>query len=298
MRSKWIWVLALVVLVPAGRAAAQPSGKDLAGTWVVTTVSRDGRFSEDDQLVVAKLTFDGNTVTPSKTFGGFGFRGARSFKIDPATKPVMSFDIPDEAGKAPVVGICEVQNGTLKLAFRTMTDEKKPIERPVKFETKKDDGVASYVLVRESGPAAKAALNASSGRRSFHGTWIAEEAKLGGKKIPDEALKSIQFTITEDKQIEYKFGTGDKVGDKLEGKDKAEITITDSKSPTRIDFENNNKRELGIIELQQSPKDTTGRDDVLIICVDLSAIKRPGKFESLEGSDYMLIRLKRDNKPQ
>jgi uncharacterized protein (TIGR03067 family) len=110
---------------------------------------------------------------------------------------------------------------------------------------------------------------------SLEGTWLPSAAELGGKKFPDEVLKTIRLELKGD-QYTVTVGTQlDRGTCKLDptAKPKA-LDITGTEGP------NKGKTILAIYER---------RGDTLQICYDLSGESRPAEFKTTAGTRLFLV---------
>jgi uncharacterized protein (TIGR03067 family) len=114
----------------------------------------------------------------------------------------------------------------------------------------------------------------------LQGTWQAEKIIGRGKEIPAERAKLISFVI--------EGNTVKRLVNGVDSKDPVTIKIDTSKKPIQFDLMSSKQGDptmLGIYEID---------GDTLKWC--FSAKKRPEKFESGDGSDNMLIVMKRVKK--
>ena len=113
----------------------------------------------------------------------------------------------------------------------------------------------------------------------IQGTWKIDKAQMGGMDMPAD--------MRDNTKIEFK---GDKVIVRRSDRDDpAEFKVDSTKSPKTIDVtpkKEGEKTHAGIYKLD---------GDTLTICINHDET-RPTKFESPEGTQTMLLVLKRDKK--
>jgi len=116
------------------------------------------------------------------------------------------------------------------------------------------------------------------------GTWVGEKAVAGGKDLPVPD-GGISFTFTEDGKVMIKEG-------KREKPDSGTYKLDPKKDPAEIDLtpppdKKDDKTILGIYKVD---------GDTLTLCFGKESAERPTKFESPEGSKFIVITLKRAKK--
>ena|SRR5947209_5184092 len=111
--------------------------------------------------------------------------------------------------------------------------------------------------------------------KKFAGTWSVVSAVKGGKDAPENEIKDIRFIFSEDKMT---FKKGDET---KEGTFKIDAT----KKPRQIEVTIEGKSHPGIYKFE---------GDNLKMCVGHD--ERPTEFKSADGSQTMLIVLKREKK--
>src|SRR5262245_25978109 len=116
-------------------------------------------------------------------------------------------------------------------------------------------------------------------QKDIQGIWKIEKAVRGGKEMPAEEKDKVTLEFKDGKAIVHE-GNKDKP---------AEITLDPTTKPKNITIkpEGENKEHLGIYEL---------KGDTLKICFSREGTERPKEFKSEEGSEIMLIELKREKK--
>ncbi len=137
--------------------------------------------------------------------------------------------------------------------------------------------VASIVLLSLALPGR--ADDVKDEQKAHQGTWLIEEAELGGTKFPDEVRKMIKLVIDGDK---YTVTTG-------EGVDKGTVKLDPKTSPKSMDVmgtdgPNKGKTFLAIYELN---------GDTMKICYDLSGTARPKEFKTKQGTVLFLVTYKK-----
>jgi uncharacterized protein (TIGR03067 family) len=125
-----------------------------------------------------------------------------------------------------------------------------------------------------------AGTGGKDGDPAIQGTWLAATGELGGKKYPDEVLKTIKLVIKDDK---YTVTVGTKP-------DKGTLKVDPTAKPRSIDITgtegpNKGKTILAIYEL-------TG--DTLRICYDLSGKARPAEFQTKPDTKLFLVTYQRE----
>jgi uncharacterized protein (TIGR03067 family) len=112
-------------------------------------------------------------------------------------------------------------------------------------------------------------------------TWVFRSAEVNGQKAPEAAIKDFKLVIA-----------GDQATFKLEGDIKATIkTLDPATTPTIIDLEFKEGPIKGVLEgIYQLEGDTLK----LCICLIPDARQRPGEFSTKEGSNQILIVLKKE----
>ncbi len=109
------------------------------------------------------------------------------------------------------------------------------------------------------------------------GTWTLESGERNGQPFPDEVAKTMKLTITGEKlKIEAQ-------GNEREGT----IKIDASKKPKELDITVGERMTKGIYELD---------GDTLKICQARPNGDRPTEFSGKEGTNQMLMVLKREKK--
>jgi uncharacterized protein (TIGR03067 family) len=116
-------------------------------------------------------------------------------------------------------------------------------------------------------------------QKDIQGTWKIEKALKGGNEMSAEERDKTTLEFKEGKAIVH-------MGDR---EMPADITLDATTKPKNINIkpEKEGKEHLGIYEL---------KGDTLRICFARDGGERPKEFKSQEGSDTMLIVLKRDKK--
>jgi uncharacterized protein (TIGR03067 family) len=116
-------------------------------------------------------------------------------------------------------------------------------------------------------------------QKDIQGIWKVEKAVRGGKDMPTEEKDKIKLEFKDGKAIVHE-------GEKEKP---AEVTLDPTTKPKNITIkpEGENKEHLGIYEL---------KGDTLKICFAREAGERPKEFKSEEGTEIMLIELKREKK--
>jgi len=133
--------------------------------------------------------------------------------------------------------------------------------------------VLSLVLI------AAPAFAADKDREALQGTWKIEKATRGGMEMPAEMRDKVTLEFKGDEAIVHE-----------PGKDEpATYTLDATKSPKTINIKpkKDEKQVQGIYELS---------GDTLKICFAREGGERPSKFESPEGSNLMLMEMKRVKK--
>jgi uncharacterized protein (TIGR03067 family) len=125
-----------------------------------------------------------------------------------------------------------------------------------------------------------AGAGGKDGDPAIQGTWLASTGELGGKKYPDEVLKTLKLVIKDDK---YTVTVGGKP-------DKGTLKVDPSAQPKAIDINgtegpNKGKTFLAIYEL-------TG--DTLRICYDLNGKARPAEFQTKPDTKLFLVTYQRE----
>jgi uncharacterized protein (TIGR03067 family) len=114
-------------------------------------------------------------------------------------------------------------------------------------------------------------------KEKLQGTWIAESFEEGGKKAPEEEVKSRNTQV---------IFAGDKVTLPIKGEGKAfDYKLDQEKKPKEIDvLHEKGKTAKGIYQV---------KGDTLELCLDKGDGERPTEFASKEGTTHVLIVLKR-----
>jgi len=110
---------------------------------------------------------------------------------------------------------------------------------------------------------------------THEGVWAAVAGELGGKKFPDEILKSFELTLTQDT---YYLRSG-------EAPDRGMLKVDSSKQPMAMDITgtegpNKGRTILAIYKLE---------GERLTICYDLSGASRPSEFTTRTGTQLFLV---------
>jgi uncharacterized protein (TIGR03067 family) len=114
------------------------------------------------------------------------------------------------------------------------------------------------------------------------GKWIPVAIEVNGEKLPEEFVKEISLVIKGNKiTTKGDFPQSDKYGT-------ITVTIDPSAKPKTIDFQ---PAEGGKEAMLEGIYEIDG--DYWKICLNLTAKERPTKLESKEGSDFVLVTLKR-----
>ncbi len=109
------------------------------------------------------------------------------------------------------------------------------------------------------------------------GTWIMESGERNGQPLPDDVAKTLKLTIMGEKlKIEAQ-------GNEREGT----IKIDAGKKPKEIDITVGERMTKGIYELD---------GDTLKICHARPNGERPTEFSAKEGTNQMMMVLKREKK--
>ena len=113
---------------------------------------------------------------------------------------------------------------------------------------------------------------------AIQGTWLASEAELAGKKLPDEVRKSIKLVL---KDENYAVGV-----------DKGTVKLDPTAKPKSMDITgkdgpNKGKTYLAIYELD---------GDTLRICYDLSGKGHPAEFKTKAETQLFLVTYKREKR--
>jgi len=129
-------------------------------------------------------------------------------------------------------------------------------------------------------PASAWSSSTEDDSKTIDGTWLPNEAELGGQKFPDETLKTLKLTMNDGKYTV-------KVGQLI---DKGTIKLEPTMKPKAMDIigaegPNKGKTFLAIYEL-------TG--DTLRICYDLAGKKRPTEFKTVKDTQQFLVSYKRE----
>jgi uncharacterized protein (TIGR03067 family) len=120
--------------------------------------------------------------------------------------------------------------------------------------------------------------DAKKGDSKIDGTWLAKNAELSGKKLPEKSIESLKLTL---KKGEYEVVA--------ESPDRGTVTYDDTAKPKEMDIKgvdgpNKGKTFLAIYEL---------KDDKLTICYDLSGSSRPTEFKTRPKTKLFLVTYER-----
>lgn len=112
------------------------------------------------------------------------------------------------------------------------------------------------------------------------GTWQPVEAELGGQKFPDEILRTMKLTMSDDR---YTVNAGGQV-------DSGTFKLQPSTTPKAIDITgtegpNEGKTFLAIYQLQ---------GDTLLVCYDLAGQQRPAEFKTAKDTQQFLVSYQRE----
>ena len=112
------------------------------------------------------------------------------------------------------------------------------------------------------------------------GTWKAVAGEAGGNPLPDEFLKSIQFTITGDK---YSLKQGDE-------EEEGTLKLDAAKKPKTVDVSitkgrDKDKKQHGLYQVE---------GNTLKFCFAPPEKERPKEFAAKAGSENLVITLKRE----
>lgn len=111
---------------------------------------------------------------------------------------------------------------------------------------------------------------------AMQGQWVCQEATMAGEVAPADGLKTLSFTIKDDKIISS-----------ADPADAATLKLDASKAPATADFtDKDGKVDRGIYQIEGG---------TLKLCMSLaeSGKDRPATFSSTKENGYMLLVLKR-----
>ncbi|MFO0901467.1 MAG: TIGR03067 domain-containing protein [Pirellulales bacterium] len=117
---------------------------------------------------------------------------------------------------------------------------------------------------------------------AMQGTWIPQEAKIGGQDFPAPVLKSLRLSLQGDR---YEVSTGKAVDKGVVAYDPT--TMPRSMSITGQEGPNKGKTLLAIYELN---------GDELKICYDLSGEKTPTEFVSEPATQSLFVKYRREKR--
>ncbi len=236
------------------------------GEWIVVAAEKGGEKVPDEILKGLKLAVKGDAIELEI----LGETKKGSLKLDPTTKP-KSIDLMVE-GKT-IKGIYQFEKDTLKVCSGEPCQE-----RPKEF--KADAGSQNILVIfkraageKKKGGGKEKSSGAGAALKKFQGAWVVVSAEKGGEKIPDEFIKTIKITFTEDR---LKFELG---GESKDGTFKVDPT----QKPAAIDLSVDDKKAEGIYAFE---------GDNLKVCIGEPGQARPKEFSGA-GADQMLVVLKR-----
>lgn len=109
----------------------------------------------------------------------------------------------------------------------------------------------------------------------LQGTWVATDAELGGKKFPDDAIKTMSMEFDGTQYVSRLGEKADRGSYKIDGnKSPKSIEMTSVKGP------NAGKTFVGIYEL---------KEEQLRVCLDLGGKHRPKDFETTDKPQRVLV---------
>jgi uncharacterized protein (TIGR03067 family) len=116
--------------------------------------------------------------------------------------------------------------------------------------------------------------------KALEGTWVPLSAELGGRKFPDEVLKTMKLVMAGEK---YTVTVGAQT-------DQGTVKLDAAQNPKAMDIKgtegpNKGKNFPAIYEL---------KGDTLRVCYDLSGNKRPAEFKTKEDTQLFLVTYRRE----
>jgi uncharacterized protein (TIGR03067 family) len=116
--------------------------------------------------------------------------------------------------------------------------------------------------------------------KALEGTWVPLSAELGGRKFPDEVLKTMKLVMAGEK---YTVTVGAQT-------DQGTVKLDAAQNPKAMDIKgtegpNKGKNFPAIYEL---------KGDTLRVCYDLSGNKRPAEFKTREDTQLFLVTYRRE----
>ena len=155
------------------------------------------------------------------------------------------------------------------------------------------DSIKIGMVVSLTGPGAEsgryqvqgaklAADEINKAKEKLQATWLFQSMEVNGQKVPEADIKDFKLVIR-----------GDQFTYKGRGETKATIkTLDPTTTPTIIDLEYKDGPVKGVFEgINQLEGDTLK----MCICVIPDARQRPTEFSAKEGSNQVLIVLKKEN---
>jgi uncharacterized protein (TIGR03067 family) len=136
MRARGL-VLALAAGLLVAAEKTDKGGKSLEGTWLIVSVTQDGKA--DDKAKDHKVVFEGNKMTVDTEKG----QHKGTFSLDPKKKTIDIMPSEGNNKGKTFKGIYELKGNDLKLCF-TRPDN----ERPKEFKSEAGSGCVLAVLKR------------------------------------------------------------------------------------------------------------------------------------------------------